>query len=553
MRKIVFLLVALYGMMGVLYAQARVIQQIYTKENEPYFLYVRMKNPENSSEKLNGILENNNVTELLSSDNNVSYAFHSDAEKLENFRRHSKEVSGNTSLIDALQHLLMMDNLTKEQLDILLPILQESSEVLYCDVMSKKPIAPPYDIPPATNLMTTSQNYLNENPGVNIRYAWERNQFGAGIRVRDVEYGYNRNHEELHTRNVFVQPGMTINSSASVEYVEHGTPVFGIIMADPGNYGVTGMAYMAEEMVLFPEWQQSGYNRANAVYESVINSQQGDVILYEMQTGGQNSEYVLAEFSPVIWDITRAASDAGIIVVQAAGNGNQNLDASFYNEYNSRGDSGALVVGAGMPNLTHNRMSYSTYGSRVNVQGWGANVLNAGYGDYMMVGGDFNQAYTLFSGTSSATPVVAGCVIVLQSYYHSLFDEYLSPIEMRNLLINTGVAQGNPGQGHIGPLPNVKAAMELIDEWYQEELSVNGMEGAVFNVMIYPNPANDILNFTIPTHDVTTKQVINSLGQILFEETTSKNYVDVETLPKGVYFLKVKCGSQVSSSRFIKN
>jgi hypothetical protein len=107
--------------------------------------------------------------------------------------------------------------------------------------------------------------------------------------------------------------------------------------------------------------------------------------------------------------------------------------------------------------MSHTPLSFTTYGSRVDVQGWGINVFASGYGDYYQIGGDFDQNYTMFSGTSSATPIVASCVVVLQSYYHSLTGKYMTSKEMRDLLVDTGIPQG--GSKHIGPLPNMKEAI----------------------------------------------------------------------------------------------
>src|SRR5690554_7387640 len=86
---------------------------------------------------------------------------------------------------------------------------------------------------------------------------------------------------------------------------------------------------------------------------SAINqSVAGDVILYEMQTGGVNAtqtvpNYVPAEYVNSIWDATKAATTAGIHIVAAAGNGDQNLDYSSYTSYINRGDSGALIIEIG--------------------------------------------------------------------------------------------------------------------------------------------------------------------------------------------------------------
>ena len=69
-----------------------------------------------------------------------------------------------------------------------------------------------------------------------------------------------------------------------------------------------------------------------------------------------------------------------MIVVAAAGNGNQDLDGSLYNFYSNRGDSGAIIVGSGSASSSHRKISSSTFGSRVDVQAWGETVFTTGYG-----------------------------------------------------------------------------------------------------------------------------------------------------------------------------
>jgi hypothetical protein len=382
--------------------------------------------------------------------------------KLDKFASNAAKNNRSSASIYKLKKIykVQSSNNDNETLYELAGKLELLDEIEYASLVSLTPILPPWDIPPPTPNFEYLQTYLEPDPGVDMRYAWSLGLIGEGIRVRDVEYGFNKDHEALNERNVSVASGMDISPGVPFDWGEHGTAVFGIVIADDADYGMTGMAYGASELILYPEWQSMGYDRIYAVQRSIEDSDEGDVIIFEMQTGGFNG-YVPAEFDNVIWDLTKAASDAGIIIVAAAGNGDENLDHYFYSEYMARGNSGAIIVGAGSPDVWHAPLWFTTYGSRVDVQGWGIEVFTSGYGNYMQIGGDINQNYTMFSGTSSATPIVASCVIVLQSYYHSLTGKYMTSIEMRDLLVNTGIPQ--TGSKHIGPLPNMKEAIEEIN------------------------------------------------------------------------------------------
>lgn len=441
-------------------------------------------------------------------------------------------------------------NPTNERLLDLATQLERLDMVEYCSLMPLQPIAPPGDIAPTTPNYELNQTYLDANPGVNMRYAWGLGLSGTGIRIRDVEYGFNKNHEELVERNTYIASGMTISTSATPSYTEHGTSVFGIMYADKGTYGISGMAYGASEMVLFPEWQQTGYSRVNAVTQSVGNSVAGDVIVYEMQAYGQGGNYVPAEFDNTVWDLTKAATDAGIFVVEAAANGNQNLDSAYYASYMARGNSGAIIVGGGTDNVAHNRLSYSTYGSRVDVQGWATNVRACGTGDLIMIGGDFNQAYTNFSGTSSATPMVASCVVVLQSYYYGLTGTYMSPSAMRLLLKNTGIAQGTGVAGNIGPLPNMQAAILQINA----NLSIAENENISFT--LFPNPVTDDVNVLVPEVKDSNAQleIYTALGQKVSEYKVQQGLttLNIAGLLQGVYFVKVVDGKRTQTKKIIK-
>jgi hypothetical protein len=121
---------------------------------------------------------------------------------------------------------------------------------------------------------------------------------------------------------------------------------------------------------------------------------------------------------------------------QAGGDGSENYDDPLYNTrpagfpttwrnpFNlSNPQSGAIIVGAGAPppgthgqnhGADRSRLDFPNYGARVDVQGWGREVTSTGYGD-LQGGSNEDFWYTdVFSGTSSASPIIVGTVGCMQ-------------------------------------------------------------------------------------------------------------------------------------------
>jgi hypothetical protein len=283
---------------------------------------------------------------------------------------------------------------------------------------------------------------------------------GQGIRIADIEWGFDYDHEDLK-RSRFIELRPTTNH----EYDNHGTAVAGILFAMDNGYGVTGMVHQADTLYGISE---VGISRSSGITLGLGRLRAGDVFVYEMQTYGKNN-YVPADFNQAVWDITKSATDDGIIVVAAAGNGNEDLDDPYYSSYLARGDNGSIIVGAGSANSSRSKLSFSTYGNRVNVQGWGQSVTTSGYG--ALYNGGEHATYTSgFNGTSSATPIVTSAVVAIQSYAKNVLGIILTPREMRSLLIETGRAQG--AGGHIGPFPDIKAAIEKLRDIYSARLHI---------------------------------------------------------------------------------
>eukprot|EP01065_Artemidia_motanka_P026914 TRINITY_DN32153_c0_g1_i1.p1 TRINITY_DN32153_c0_g1~~TRINITY_DN32153_c0_g1_i1.p1 ORF type:complete len:505 (+),score=158.58 TRINITY_DN32153_c0_g1_i1:81-1595(+) len=307
------------------------------------------------------------------------------------------------------------------------------------------------------------QTYRNADPGMDVDWAeanvagWPE---GGGVRWSDIEYSWYYEHEDM--AELTRESGVTEVGN----FRDHGTASAGIAVGVRNGFGITGVAAKATAQTFSEQTVEHGHNRPRAIAAAAAASRAGDVILYEMQTTCLGSvNYVPAECDNSVWLATRTAADAGVVVVAAAGNGNADLDSSTYSSYMSRGDSGAIIVGAGEAKASHPKASFSTYGSRVDVHGWGDwSVMTTGYGDCRFdTGLPYGEAryYTgTFSGTSSASALVSSAVAAIQSYVVASTGSPMSPEDMRDLLKATGVAQG--AGGHIGPHVNVKHAVEAL-------------------------------------------------------------------------------------------
>lgn len=323
---------------------------------------------------------------------------------------------------------------------------------------------PPGDISPATDDWVDLQGWLGPDPGIDAYFAHDRGIRGANVGVADCEYDWNEDHEDLVDVDLGREQGQRSPSyTEEYQFDQHGTAVVGMIVAGDNGYGALGAAPEAR-VTTWPEATvDDDGRRVTAIANAVADAAVGDIVMLEMQVvyrpGG---DYGPAELDPAVYEVVRMATDAGVIIVAAAGNGEQDLDDTWYeNNWLEWGDSGAIIVGAGTPDEDHDTVYFSSYGSRVNLQGWGYDVFTTGYGDAYEVGRDIDQAYTYFSGTSSATPMVAAAAALVQDYRLAHDLEPLDAWEMRELLVETGRPRGEGGE--IGPLPDVAAAIGTYD------------------------------------------------------------------------------------------
>ncbi|HEU4369875.1 MAG TPA: S8 family peptidase [Methylomirabilota bacterium] len=372
------------------------------------------------------------------------------------------------------------------------------------------PAVPPHmkarkDPPPAvTPDFSRFQRYLERAPvGIDARYAWSiPGGRGAGVKIVDIEGGWRFSQEDLQQHQGGIVGGHALRDEG---WVSHGTAVAGVIGGDRTDFGVTGICPEAMVFGVSAFDSLARHDTADAIRLAAARLSAGDLLLIELHKGGPREREdprlsgapgaIPIEWWPHNFEAIQAATSRGIIVVEAAGNGHENLDDPVYdrppkrsfardgwkNPFNpSHGhDSGAIIVGAGAPPPGINdwdpdplrpdgdygpagsRLDFSNHGRRVDVQAWGKAVTTCGYGT--LQGGRHTKTrwYTgRFGGTSSAAAIVAGVLACLQGIRRERGQPPLTPRAARRLLRQVGVPQSSgpraPVDQRIGRLPDLR-------------------------------------------------------------------------------------------------
>ncbi|RJG51165.1 S8 family peptidase [Motilimonas pumila] len=308
---------------------------------------------------------------------------------------------------------------------------------------------------------TFAQYHLNGKNGNNLgtlmggmdaKYAWTLpGGKGQEVDIVSIEMGaYHFNHDDLPYP--FLVIGDTSYMSASSP--DHDTQSVGVMTAFDNGYGVTGIANQARQ-----GWAK--YAHGQNLIKVAQQLKPGSVIQLGVQYRlsaalGQHCDpscLVPADWSDAVVDAIRyATKEHGIHVIQAAGNGFENLDHAFFaGKFDrSKRDSGAIMVAASDP--YGNVASFSNYGSRIDSFSWGKSVTTTAGGN-----NDNESLYTHhFNGTSSANPIVAATAASLQGIAIAHGKGVLSPQAMRTLLTDTGYVVTSPATYKVTDLdPNI--------------------------------------------------------------------------------------------------
>jgi thermitase len=216
------------------------------------------------------------------------------------------------------------------------------------------------------------------------------------------------------------------NSADPMDDNGHGTHCAGIIGAEGGNdIGIAGVNWKVQIMPL-KFMNAGGYGTTKDAVEAIN-------YVIDRKKAGVNVRVISASWgstqkSRALEDVIRKAYEAGILFVAASGNASTNNDQSPH--YPSSYNVGNVISVAALDRNDH-LASFSNYGAKsVAIAAPGVDILSTWLGD----------EYEEKSGTSMATPVIAGVAALLLSK-----EPRLTVDELRKRILAS-----------VDPLPSLK-------------------------------------------------------------------------------------------------
>ncbi|MCL2064931.1 MAG: S8 family serine peptidase [Candidatus Cloacimonetes bacterium] len=292
-----------------------------------------------------------------------------------------------------------------------------------------------------------------ELPGITIN--WTSGAISGGDGIDNDGNGYI---DDVMGWNFW--PGQQENNPIQIynnwSHATHGTHVAGIVAAVGDNgVGIAGVAYNVK--MLATKHQGNIPELYNGVYYTVDTGVH--VINCSWGASGNANDATLA---------STYAKDHGVLMVAAAGN-NNNATIQY--------PSGAQwVLAVASTNQNDIRSSFSSYGAWVDVSAPGTDI----YSTYFTASGE--DTYYDMSGTSMASPVVAGLAALLLSRNPSLSVEELmeaikegaDPIDHLNPQF-----AGQLGTGRVNAFNSLMLVAPL--EFDMEATTISGLIGAPLN------------------------------------------------------------------------
>jgi subtilisin family serine protease len=311
-------------------------------------------------------------------------------------------------------------------------------------------------------LANEGQNGGKAGADISAMQAWAITTGSDEVVVAVLDSGVDYNHEDL-ANNIWERPeqiqsfqdeelgvaddvhgyNAIDNSGDPFDQNGHGTHCAGIIGAEGGNrIGIAGVNWKVKIMAL-KFMNAGGFGTTKDAIEAINYA-------IARKRSGVNVRIISASWgstqrSRALEDVIRKASDAGILFVAASGNARVDNDRRphFPSSYRLPN-----IIGVAALDRNDQLAQFSNFGAKtVHVAAPGKDILSTWLGN----------EYEEHSGTSMATPVVAGVAALVLSHHPNMKVD-----ELRSLIINS-VDKLPSLQGKVTSAGRINAAKALVN------------------------------------------------------------------------------------------
>jgi subtilisin family serine protease len=305
------------------------------------------------------------------------------------------------------------------------PILEIIKEGKLLKVPASDPEAPVYRLPPfkvneLVQFMPMGQTTDWGMEILNIPQLWRATR-GRGVRVAVLDTGWDYNHPDLQG-GVVKGIDMTNSRSREFDVNGHGTHCCGIVGARDNSLGVVGAAPECE-IIAIKVLGDDGSGSGDTVARGILKAIDFGVDIISMSLGAPQPD-------SSSYQAIKLAISKGIWVIAAAGNEGPTLDTVGYpGKYPE-------VVAVGAIDRSKQVTRFSSRGDAVDICAPGDQILSTYTG----------RRYAKLSGTSMATPQVAGVCALVRSHLKSNNLPLYTQAELEKRLRATAIDIDRPGR-----------------------------------------------------------------------------------------------------------
>ena len=280
--------------------------------------------------------------------------------------------------------------------------------------------------------------FLNHSKSVGLQSG-----ITASVVVAVLDTGIDEDHPDLRDQlwdDGSGNHGRNFSSSGRSDDIDdrdgHGTHVAGIVAARwNNNVGIVGVAGNFVQIMGVKVLNDGGSGSTTTIYNGIEYAVANGADVINMSIGTRNTGAITKVPVLYLQAITRAVNE-GVVVVAAAGNKNKQITETYCPSVGCFGQflEGALTV-ASVDTVTGNRSVFSNYGS-LDIAAPGSEDTRPSPWKGILSTIP-NDRYVRYSGTSMASPIMAGAAAFLIGYLKTNNIDY-TPASVETFLKEKG-------------------------------------------------------------------------------------------------------------------